>query len=232
MLRILAALFLMLQLACGTSWATGPEHHLKFRVSFGHRAKSGEVPSVCLLPGAPGVNVSPLVGVGLRANDRLGERSVLQVGGGHVAGVEASVSWIAPTQPARKPHETWAYLFEHSTPGSWCGSRRSRFYPGCPGAHRRNQRRRHAGLFHWPGTTCPAQGNVAAGARCFCHSGGCSVDFARHLASLKAPASARPREARTRDETRRFHRVLGGHGQSRWGGGGRGRAVGWARGDI
>ena len=55
---------------------------------------------------------------GLEAGDTLaGAVCESRAGAGDVDALIADLSWRAPVQPPRQPHEIWAYLLKHGTPG-------------------------------------------------------------------------------------------------------------------
>ena len=114
-LVLFTALLIPLGVRAGEAASTNT---VRVRISWGHRATERTTHSVKLLAGAPGVEVSPLIGVGLEVDDHLGERALLHAGAGDVDGVEATVSWSATRQPARKPQVIWEHLLKHSEAGA------------------------------------------------------------------------------------------------------------------
>jgi hypothetical protein len=92
------------------------EQSLKVRLSWGHQSPAAR-------PFYIGLSTSNVILTGispesLEAGDVLqGGVCMTRAGAGDVDALRAGVSWTELTKPARKPHEIWAYLLEHGTPG-------------------------------------------------------------------------------------------------------------------
>ena len=99
---------------------------LRVRLSFGQRETKRTTYSVRLLPGSPGVKVSAMHGVGLKADDVVNDRAVLHAGAGDVRAIECDVTMPALMRPPRKIHETWEHLLRtlRPMPRSVCATTR------------------------------------------------------------------------------------------------------------
>jgi hypothetical protein len=98
------------------------------QLSFGHSSPQKRPYSVWLLSGSPGLTVTHLRGLGLEADDRVGDNAVLNAGGGDVDVLTAEVSWPAPAAELRKIAQhtdaytvnndaIWGYLMANGSPG-------------------------------------------------------------------------------------------------------------------
>ncbi len=88
----------------------------KVRISFGYRGVGKTTLAPRLLPGAPGVKILNVAGVGLEPADMLGAEPKVEAGGGDVDALDVSVAWPKPTAPRRQSQAIWQHLLEHGTP--------------------------------------------------------------------------------------------------------------------
>jgi len=99
-------------LVVAVAWAAGSANAetLKVRVSFGHRAIKNAAFPVRMVAGSAGLRVSAMQGVGLEADDSVGDRAVLHAGAGDVDALDVEVTWTKPTKERRNVHSIWQYL--------------------------------------------------------------------------------------------------------------------------
>jgi hypothetical protein len=96
----------LVTLSCGLLAArAGSREALDIRIEFREPAAGGELKTPPrLLPGSPGVEITPL-----SVSFNPGRRKKAEM--------SAHVSWDKPMGPPRKPHEIWSYLLDTGTPG-------------------------------------------------------------------------------------------------------------------